>query len=224
MSNATSESKMGKSKSFTEADAAALLGCNVKALRSRMVFLGYTKACGRCGGSGRYSFNQIDGDKCYGCNGKRNVILPITRKLAVEMKARQDAGELAPYFARIEALKAAKARIAPLVAEARALCKPIGDAYGAEYQRKYGKGGNLDHVFDERLAAMQRLASEFYFGAGLRGVRVTGLAQMGVSEIEFEIQQGWCTDYERAATELAERVEMIRAVRAAFDAAYPSAA
>lgn len=25
--------------------------------------------CGRCGGSGRYSFNQIDGSRCYGCGG-----------------------------------------------------------------------------------------------------------------------------------------------------------
>jgi hypothetical protein len=27
------------------------------------------KSCGRCGGSGKYSFNQIDGDRCYGCGG-----------------------------------------------------------------------------------------------------------------------------------------------------------
>lgn len=27
------------------------------------------ETCGRCGGSGRYSYNQIDGDLCYGCNG-----------------------------------------------------------------------------------------------------------------------------------------------------------
>lgn len=27
------------------------------------------EVCGRCGGCGRYSYNQIDGDKCYGCNG-----------------------------------------------------------------------------------------------------------------------------------------------------------
>lgn len=26
--------------------------------------------CGRCGGSGRYSYNQMDGDRCYGCGGK----------------------------------------------------------------------------------------------------------------------------------------------------------
>lgn len=25
--------------------------------------------CGRCGGGGRYSYNQIDGDRCYGCGG-----------------------------------------------------------------------------------------------------------------------------------------------------------
>jgi len=29
-----------------------------------------TQTCTRCGGSGRYSYNQIDGDRCYGCNGK----------------------------------------------------------------------------------------------------------------------------------------------------------
>lgn len=25
--------------------------------------------CSRCGGSGKYSYNQIDGDRCYGCGG-----------------------------------------------------------------------------------------------------------------------------------------------------------
>lgn len=27
------------------------------------------KACNRCGGSGKYSFNMMDGDRCYGCGG-----------------------------------------------------------------------------------------------------------------------------------------------------------
>lgn len=27
------------------------------------------ETCGRCGGSGHYSFNQIDGSRCYGCGG-----------------------------------------------------------------------------------------------------------------------------------------------------------
>jgi hypothetical protein len=29
-----------------------------------------TKTCTRCDGSGRYSFNMLDGDRCYGCSGK----------------------------------------------------------------------------------------------------------------------------------------------------------
>ncbi len=28
-----------------------------------------TETCGRCGGSGRFSFNLMDGDRCYGCGG-----------------------------------------------------------------------------------------------------------------------------------------------------------
>ena len=35
------------------------------------------KTCGRCGGSGRFSYNQMDGDKCYGCGGSGKV-LPTT--------------------------------------------------------------------------------------------------------------------------------------------------
>lgn len=33
-----------------------------------------TIVCTRCYGEGRYSFNQIDGDVCYGCSGKRYQI------------------------------------------------------------------------------------------------------------------------------------------------------
>ena len=28
-----------------------------------------SQICSRCGGCGRYSFNQMDGDMCYGCRG-----------------------------------------------------------------------------------------------------------------------------------------------------------
>lgn len=29
--------------------------------------------CSRCGGSGRYSWNAMHGDRCYGCNGRGRV-------------------------------------------------------------------------------------------------------------------------------------------------------
>lgn len=32
------------------------------------------QTCGRCGGSGRYSWNQMDGDRCYGCYGSGVVL------------------------------------------------------------------------------------------------------------------------------------------------------
>ncbi len=28
-----------------------------------------TETCSRCGGCGRYSYNSLDGDRCYGCGG-----------------------------------------------------------------------------------------------------------------------------------------------------------
>jgi hypothetical protein len=32
-----------------------------------------TATCGRCGGSGEYSFNHMDGTRCYGCGGTGKV-------------------------------------------------------------------------------------------------------------------------------------------------------
>lgn len=46
-----------------------------------------TSACTRCGGTGRYSFNQIDGDKCYGCNGTTQA---LTRRGKAASKAYND--------------------------------------------------------------------------------------------------------------------------------------
>lgn len=31
-------------------------------------------SCGRCGGSGRYSFNLVHGSRCYGCGGSGKVL------------------------------------------------------------------------------------------------------------------------------------------------------
>ncbi len=60
---------------------AAMGGCDIKAASARLVALGYVDVCGRCAGSGRHSFNQIDGDRCYGCNGCGKVV----RKLSVKL-------------------------------------------------------------------------------------------------------------------------------------------
>jgi hypothetical protein len=36
-----------------------------------MASLFETETCGRCGGSGHYSYNQMDGTTCFGCNGTK---------------------------------------------------------------------------------------------------------------------------------------------------------
>lgn len=45
-----------------------------------------TKDCSRCGGSGRYSFNMMDGDKCYGCNGSGKQLTPAAKKTMKAVK------------------------------------------------------------------------------------------------------------------------------------------
>lgn len=35
-----------------------------------MASLFETETCRRCGGTGRHSYNQMDGDRCYGCGGR----------------------------------------------------------------------------------------------------------------------------------------------------------
>ena len=83
---------------------------------SRMVALGYTAYCSRCGGSGHYSYNQMHGTRCYGCDGRGETVKPLTRQLLDEMVRRQTAGELDEYFARNRANAEARRMIAPLMA------------------------------------------------------------------------------------------------------------
>lgn len=93
-------------------EAATVLGTTPARATSRLAALGYTETCGRCLGSGRYSWNQMDGDRCYGCGGSGKRLVRLTDKLVGEAKARIEAGELADYFARAKARGAIKAAAA----------------------------------------------------------------------------------------------------------------
>lgn len=39
-----------------------------------------TQPCARCGGSGRYSYCQMHGDKCFGCWGSGNARTPAAKR------------------------------------------------------------------------------------------------------------------------------------------------
>ena len=76
---------------------------NPAKLNARIMGMKLSPTCGRCGGSGQYSFNQIDGSTCYGCRGsghktpaKRDMKGILARAIeAVE------AGELTAYFDKL---------------------------------------------------------------------------------------------------------------------------
>lgn len=87
-----------------------------RAAMARLRALGYTKVCGRCGGSGEFSYNPMDGTMCFGCRGSKTVLVKLTTKLVTEAVARQAAGELDAYFAANKARTEAKRALRPLLA------------------------------------------------------------------------------------------------------------
>ncbi len=45
------------------------------------------ETCGRCGGTGHYSYNQIDGTVCYGCNGTKRRLTRAAKKAQAAVEA-----------------------------------------------------------------------------------------------------------------------------------------
>ena len=64
--------------------------------------------CPRCGGSGHYSYNSLDGTRCYGCGGSGISIQNVRAYTEKEYNRMQAANERAR--AKREAEKEAKAR------------------------------------------------------------------------------------------------------------------
>lgn len=96
-------SKRINNKSFLE-QLATKYATKPANIQARLIYLGYVSVCGRCGGTGKYSYNQIDGDRCYGCDGAGQSLKILTADDVQSFVTRVDAGELKPYFARNEAV------------------------------------------------------------------------------------------------------------------------
>ncbi len=67
-------------------------------IQGRLIGLGHCQYCSRCGGSGHYSFNLMDGTRCYGCSGSGYNRQKITRKLIAAVQADIDSGKYAQYM------------------------------------------------------------------------------------------------------------------------------
>lgn len=55
---------------------------NKKSLKAGDIF--GTTTCTRCGGDGRYSWNPMDGDRCFGCLGSGKQVNKKARAMATE--------------------------------------------------------------------------------------------------------------------------------------------
>lgn len=51
----------------------------VAVARSRIIKAGFSVTCSRCGGSGHFSYNQVDGTLCYGCSGRKSAMVKLTK-------------------------------------------------------------------------------------------------------------------------------------------------
>jgi hypothetical protein len=110
----------------------------IDVVRARLFGIGVRDTCGRCGGSGHYSFNQRDGTRCFGCSGHQEHAADPTKPTTYERaEAAVKAGALAAYFAHRDAKAAAKRAIKPLMVEIEALCTAVH----VEADRAFGKYG-----------------------------------------------------------------------------------
>ncbi len=69
-------------------------------VRARLAALGLLVTCRRCGGTGVFEANPAD-PMCYGCSGKGKKLPPLTARLAAQIRARQEHGDLDAYFAEL---------------------------------------------------------------------------------------------------------------------------
>lgn len=92
------------------AELAQILETTEKNVFIRASKLRIMPACGRCLGSGRYSFNLTHGDRCFGCNGSGQRMPNAAEESEVieAAKATKEDGRFADYMAFIGALSATK--------------------------------------------------------------------------------------------------------------------
>ncbi|MFK4131910.1 hypothetical protein ACI2KR_06400 [Pseudomonas luteola] len=93
---------MARTPKKTEADFSALLKTTgvtdsakrAQIIQARIILLGHGTYCSRCGGTGNYSFNLMDGTRCYGCDGTRYGTTKLTNELYAALEKDVEAGLL----------------------------------------------------------------------------------------------------------------------------------
>ena len=120
-------------------ELAAALQTTVGNALTRAARLKIAPVCDRCGGCGSYSFNQVDGSTCYGCNGIGHRVPKANEMAALVAEAKRAAedGRLEAYL-----------RTQDAAAKAKAGWQAVMDVYAATpMQRIYA--GWASHVYKQ---------------------------------------------------------------------------
>ena len=112
-----------------QAKLAVLFNTTEKNAAIRAMKLRLTPACARCGGSGSYSYNQISGSRCFGCNG-HGVETPSERHAEAILEAAEVAikdGRHDAYLKVLQIRQEAKKTSARIFAAWHASAAAIGN-------------------------------------------------------------------------------------------------
>lgn len=119
------------------------------------LFVKVKGVCPRCSGSGHYSYNQMDGTRCYRCNGSGTAILTVRAYSEKEYNRMQTANDRAR--AKREAEKEAKAR--DLVENAAKYKHEVALKFGfGEDEKVYLVYGDDTYAIKDKL---KRLGARF---------------------------------------------------------------
>lgn len=199
-------------KPMSQEEFAAALDWKVATVPHRLHALDRSDVCTRCGGCGRHSFNLVDGDRCYGCNGRGWNMPKLTPALVATVRADVTAGKLDPYLARVQRQIAARAATKADIARAEAAAGVIGSRYDAAYKNAHRKGGTGEPI-PEDLFRAQKLANTFRFGCDYGQPKpYDPIRHGGIADIERHVKHH-DVDPEVVAAEVkwrADRLEMLR--------------
>lgn len=137
------------------------LGWSVNAIGARLHALGLTVPCSRCGGTGHYSFNQMDGTRCFKCRGSRVNVPALTAKLAARAAELVAAGGLVEYEATLIRRRDAKRAMPGLVEACKGLYSVIANDYSSASQNPMMTAAEL---VASSLYAFQTRANRLMYG------------------------------------------------------------
>jgi hypothetical protein len=194
-----------------ESEALSLFGItdDPKRIGAFLWALKIRDVCGRCGGSGSYSYCQSHGTTCFKCGGKGEVGAKLTVKTLAAARVKVEAGELEVVRAERRALFEAKKAIAPMMVEAKAIFDTIANLY-----TERSRGHNDHNAFVRSpIFHAQTINNDLYWGTASKGL---GRRYVGCTDLQSDVRLGIRMDYLQVRSELAERIELLRSLRDAF--------